>query len=71
MINVTLRFHEDEEKEFPSSMKVIINADGDIAFAIYDFNDSLESAIGLNLDTAVELREYLDLLIHKLIEQSL
>jgi hypothetical protein len=52
-------------------MKVIINADGDIAFAIYDFNDSLESAIGLNLDTAVELREYLDLLIHKLIEQSL
>jgi hypothetical protein len=70
MINVTLRFNESDEKEHPSSIQVLINSDGDIAFAIYSFYGELESAIGLNLDTAVALSKHLDSLIDKLIEQS-
>jgi hypothetical protein len=65
MKNVSVRFYESEEYKHRSSIEVVVNLKGDIAFITYNESGDLEAAVCLNIETAMALSEQLDYVIEQ------
>ena len=65
MKNVTVRFYESKEYKHRSSIELVVNLKGDIAFVSYNESGDLEAVVCLNISTAMALSEQLDDIIEQ------